>query len=198
MSDNFFNLNNPDFWGIIMRFLINLFFLFILIRVVYFRYTKKEKFVFGFFLMGIMIFFIGSMLKAVMLEITMALGMFAVFTIIRLKTRNFTIKDMAYIFTVFGLSVINSFKLVGFPTLGIFIFNIIVILSAYILEEFVAKFKTNGYSITYENLELLKPDKYQKLLKDLTARTGKDILKIKIRNIDYKLGVAMLDVYFKD
>ncbi len=198
MIDNLFNLNNPDFWGIMIRFVINLVFLSILIRGVYFRYSKKEKFVFSFFLMGIMIFFIGSMLKAVYLEIGMAVGLFAVFTILRFRTRNFSIKDMSYIFTTIGVSVINSLKLVGFPMLGIFIINAIIILSAFVLEEFLAKYKTDTYSITYDNMEMLKPEKYQRLLKDLNGRTGKDIIKIKIRNIDYKREIAELDIYFKD
>ena len=75
-------------------------------------------FFFAFFLMGIMIFFIGSILNAVFLEIGMAVGLFAIFTILRLRTTNVSVKDMAYMFTVIGISVINSLKLMGFPLLG--------------------------------------------------------------------------------
>jgi len=198
MTDNFFSLNNPDFWGIMMRFVINLFFLFILIRVVYFRYTKKENFLFSFFLMGIMIFFIGSMLKTVFIEIGMAVGLFAIFTILRFRTKSFSIKDMAYIFTVIGISVINSFKLLRFPLLGVLIINAIIIISAFILEEFLVRNKFSTHSIIYDNMELLKPDNNRKLLKDISIRTGKDIMRIKIRRIDYKREVAELDIFFKD
>ena len=62
--DNFFNLNNPDFYGILIRFVINLAFLIVLIRVIYFKYTKKKKFLFTFFMLGITVFFISSMLKS--------------------------------------------------------------------------------------------------------------------------------------
>ena len=198
MTDNFFNLNNPDFLGIMFQFIINLIFLFILIRLVYFRYTKKEKYVFSFFLMGIMIFFIGSMLKAVYIEMSMAFGLFALFTILRLRTKSFSIKDMAYMFTTIGVSLINSLKLVGFPWLGIFIFNAIIIISAIILEKFIARNRSDTHSIVYNNLELLKPDKCQRLIKDISIRTGKEILRVKIRRIDYKREVAILDIFFKD
>lgn len=198
MADNLFNLNNSDFWGIMIRFVINLFFLFILIRVVYFRYNMKEKYLFSFFLMGIVIFFIGSMLKTVFMELGMAIGLFAIFTILRLRTKNFGIKDMAYIFTTIAISAINSFKLVGFPLLGVLIFNLIIIISAFILEEYLSKNKSGTHSIIYENLEMLKPDNNRKLLKDISTRTGKDILRIKIRRIDYKREVAVLDIFFKD
>jgi hypothetical protein len=181
-----------------MRFVINLVFLFILIRVVYFRYEKKEKFFFTFFLMGIMVFFICSMLRSVFIEFGMAVGLFAIFAILRFRTRNFSIKDMAYIFTTIGVSVINSLKLLKFPLLGILIINAIIILSVFILEEFLVKNKFSTHSIIYDNLELLKPDKNKKLLKDVSTRTGKDILRIKIRRIDFKREFAILDIYFKE
>lgn len=198
MADNLFKLNNPDFWGIMMRFVINLVFLFLLIRVVYFRYEKKDKYLFSFFLMGIMIFFIGSMLKIVYIEMGMAVGLFAIFTILRLRTRNFSIKDMAYTFTTIGISTINSLKLVAFPVLGIIIVNLIIIISAFLLEEFLARNKFYSHSIIYDNIELLKPDNNLKLIKDLSDRTGKDILKVKIRRINFKKKNAELDIFFKE
>ncbi len=198
MSDNLFNLNNPDFFGILVRFGINTFFLIILIRVIYFRYTKKEKFLFTFFMMGITVFFITSMLKSVFIEFGMAVGLFAVFTILRFRTRNFSLKDMSYIFTTIGISVINSLKLVGFPVLGVLIFNIIIIASAVILEEFTLRNNTVSHSIIFDDLELLKTAKKQRILKELSLLTGKDVQRFKIRRIDYKSKVALLEVSYRD
>ncbi len=196
MSDNFFNLNNPDFYGILIRFAIHLFFLFILIRVIYYKYSKKEKFVFTFFLMGITVFFITSMLKSVWIEIGMAFGLFAIFAILRFRTRNFGLKDMSYIFTAIGISVINSLKLVGFPVLGVIIFNIIIVISAVILERFTAKNNTVTYSIIYENIELLKSGKKQKIINEISEMTGKKILRVKIRRIDFKRNFARIDIFY--
>ena len=198
MADNFFNLNNPDFYGILVRFAINLAFLVVLIRVIYFKYSKKEKFLFTFFLMGITVFFISSMLKSVFIEFGMAVGLFAIFTILRFRTRNFSLKDMSYIFTTIAISLINSLKLVGFPVLGVIIFNIFIIISAIVLEEFALKNNTTTFSIIYEDLELLKTAKKQKILKELSTMTGKEILKFRIRKINYKSKVAFLDITYKD
>ena len=155
-------------------------------------------FFFAFFLMGIMIFFIGSVLNAVFLEIGMAVGLFAIFTILRLRTTNVSVKDMAYMFTVIGLSVINSLKLVGFPLLGIVIINAIIIVSAYLLEEFLVKNSSESFSIVYRNLEMLRANKKQKLLKDISELTGKDVIKVKVRRVDYRSEVALLDIYFRE
>lgn len=198
MPDNFFNLNNPDFYGILIRFIINTIFLVILIRFVYFRYSKKEKFLFTFFMMGITVFFITSMLKSVFIEFGMAVGLFAIFAILRFRTRNFSLKDMSYIFTTIGISVINSLKLVGFPVLGVIIFNIIIILAAIVLEEFTARNNTTNLTIIYNDLDLLKNGKKQKILKELSDLTGKEISRFRIREIDYRKNEATIDISFRD
>ena len=187
-------LFRSDFYGIMFRFVINMIFLIILIRGIYFRYSRKEKFLFTFFLMGITVFFITSMLKSVFIEFGMAVGLFAIFAILRFRTRNFSLKDMAYIFTTIGISVINSLKLVGFPMLGVIIFNIIIIVSAIILEEFSERNKTVTYSIIYEDLDLLRNAKKQKLLREISAIIGKEIMRVKIRKIDYKEKAALLEI----
>jgi len=198
MPDNFFNLNNPDFYGAMLRFAIHLVFLILLVWGVYFRYSKKEKFVFTFLMMGIAVFFITSMLKSVWIDMGMAFGMFAVFAILRFRTRNFSLKDMSYIFTIIGLSVINSLKLVGFPVLGIIIFNILIISAAAILERITARHNVINHTIVYENLELLKSDKNHKVLKDISDMTGKEILKYKVRKINFKKQVAEIDIFYKE
>lgn len=198
MPDNWFNLNNPDFYGILVRFIINLAFLVILIRFIYFRYSKKEKFLFTFFLMGITVFFISSMLKSVFIEFGMAVGLFAIFAILRFRTRNFSLKDMSYIFTAIAISLINSLKLVGFPVLGVILFDAIIVVSAIVLEEFSLKHNTTTHSIIYEDLELLKSAKKQKILKEISILTGKEILRVKIRKIDYRNKVAYLDIFYRD
>jgi len=198
VPDCFYCLSNPNFVGIMWRFALNMVFLFILIWFIYFKYSKKEKFLFYFFLMGIMAFFITAMLKSVFIEMGMAVGLVAIFAIIRLRSNNFSAKDIAYTYTIFGISVINSLKLLKFPLLGLFIINGIIVLSAYILEEYSIKYKTERQSIIYDKLELLKPDKKEKLLKDLTMRSGREIVKFKIRRVNYKRDRARLDIYFKD
>jgi hypothetical protein len=147
--------------------------------------------------MGIMAFFITSMLRSVFIEMGMAVGLFAVFGILRLRARNFSAKDMAYTFATFGVSVINSLKLLKFPLLGVLIINCIIVLSAYLLEEYSLKYKSESHTILYEKLDLLRPEKKEKLLKDISELTGKEIIKVKICKINYKRKTALLDIYYK-
>lgn len=210
MFEDFFNLDSPLFWAIIERFVINLIFLFLLIRIIYYRFSKKPDYVFSFFLMGIVIFIIGSMLPIVfnsaMTQLGMAIGLFAIFTILRFRTRNLNIKDMAYIFTVIAISSVNSLEWAEFPVLGIFIFNILIILSALILEVSfgrnppAAEIKKEDFSthpIFYNKLELLKPQYNEELTNDVIDITGLDVKKIEIKQVDYQNKIAVLDIFYQ-
>ena len=213
MFEDFFDLNSPQFWLIIKKFLINVIFLFLLIRVVYYKFTKKEMYVFSLFLMGIVIFILGSMLPIVFNtksflggEIGMAMALFAIFTILRFRTRNIDLKDMTYFFTVIAISAVDSFDWSGFPLLGIFLLNMIIILSAFVLEMVMAakirktkkpeKESLSSHSIIYDNLEMLKPQNKQELTNNIIEITGINVKKIRIREVDYKEKVAHIDIYY--
>ena len=197
MDDNLFGMINPGFWGIMLRFVINLIFLFILIKVIYFRYEKKEKYLFTFFILGIVTFFVACLLRSVFVEMAMAVGLFTIFSILRFRTRNISINDMTYIFTTIAISVISSLVLKRFPE-GILIINAIIILAVYILEEFQINNRTGSYLIIYENLELLAGDKKQKLLKELCSITGKEVLRFKIVRVNYRRKRARIEIFFKE
>jgi hypothetical protein len=185
-------------WGILMRFGVNLFFLFILIRLIYFRYSKKEKFLFTFFLIGITVYFICAMLRKVEINVGIGLGLFAIFGILRFRTRNFSTKDMAYIFATIGLSVINSLSMVDFPFYGFLIINVIIVLSAFTLEEFLRKNSFSSHCIVYNDINLLKPGNRNKLLKDISGKTGLEIRRVRVIKVDFKRDFADLEIYFKD
>lgn len=198
MTEGAFNLNNPEFWAIIERFFITLVFLFLLLRVVYYRYNRKAEYLFGYFLMGIVIFFIGAMLKIVSMEFQLAIGLFAIFTILNLRTISFDVKNMSYLFAVIAISAINALDLKGkFPLLGILIFNMIIVASALILEVLlVSKNNYKRHPTTYDNLEMLKPENKKELIKHVAEMTGLDVKKVRIRNVNYKEKQALLDVYY--
>lgn len=197
-------LNNPtllssfDAWGILARFSINIIFIIILIGFVYFRYSKKEKFFFTFFLIGIVVFFICSIMKGGDMGVALAIGLFAVFGILRLRTRNFGVKDMSYLFATIGMSVINSLGLLFLNIAGVLIINAIIIVAAFILEMVLQRNLFKKHKIIYNDMILLRPEKRADLLKDLSEITGRDIFKVKILKINYKKKSAELDIFFKD
>jgi len=184
-------------WSLLIRFFVNLIVLIILIRVIYYRFSRKEEFLFSFLIMGIMIFLIVSLLETIEIQIGMALGLFAVFAILRFRTRNLSAKDMTYIFTVIGVSVINSQAHIPPPVLGAIIINAIIILSVLLLEIYLQKAAFTSHIIIYYKTELLSPDYKKDLLKDLSRQTGQNIEKVRIQKIDIGKGKAELEVFYK-
>ena len=86
----------------------------------------------------------------------------------------------------------------NFPIIGIVIINAIIVVSVFILEEYLQRNLFSKYSISYDNLDLLKPGSKNKLIKDISAKTGHDVLEVKIRNINFKKKIAALEIYFKE
>jgi hypothetical protein len=128
----------------------------------------------------------------------MALGLFAIFAILRFRTINYSVKEMTYIFTIIGISVINSQAHIPPPVVGALLINSIVIITTYLLEIFLHKKFFNTFLVNYKKIELLNPALNQDLLKDLSRHTGQNIEKVKIRKIDIGKGNAELEVYFRD
>ncbi len=185
-------------WSILIRFAVNLFVLFILIRLIYYRFTGKVEFVFSFIFMGIVIFLICSLLGTVDIQIGMALGLFAIFGILRFRTVNFTTKDMTYFFSVIGVSIINSQANIPPPVLGAVVINAIIIISALVLEMFLKKKILQSYIVRFNKPELLKPSSRAELLKELSAHTGLEVVKVNIHEFDIVKGIAEVEIFYKN
>jgi cation transport ATPase len=184
-------------WGVLLRLLVTLLVLFIVIRLIYYRYSRNERRVFSFFQMGIMIFLVCILLKTVEVQLGIALGLFAIFAILRFRSRNLSMRDMTYFFTVIGVSVINAMATFYNPVRGMIVINSIIILSTFILEVFFNKRAYSTATVVYDKLELLAPDKIEELLSDISSRSSKKVEKVEIKKIDLIKRHAELEVSFR-
>ncbi|MCK7497195.1 MAG: DUF4956 domain-containing protein [Comamonadaceae bacterium] len=101
--------------------------LFIVIRVIYFRCSRKERYAFSFFMMGIDDVMVCILLKTVEIQLGIALGLFAIFAILRFRSRNLSLREMTYFFTVIGVAVINSMAKFYNPVRGMILINAIIL-----------------------------------------------------------------------
>lgn len=184
-------------WSVLLHFLVTLLVLFIVIRLIYYRYSRNERKVFSFFQMGIMIFLVCILLKSVEIQMGMALGLFAIFAILRFRSSNLSMRDMTYFFTVIGVSVINAMATFYNPVRGMIVINSIIILSTFILEVFFNKRAYSTATLVYDRLELLAPDKIRELLSDISSRSSKKVEKVEIKKIDLIKRHAELEISFR-
>ena len=99
---------DEDFYLLIIRLCVNIVFITILIRFLYYAKTKRKDYLFTYYLIGTITFFLCFGLKKLDIDTGMGLGLFAIFGIIRYRTDAIEIKEMTYLFLIIGLSVVNA------------------------------------------------------------------------------------------
>jgi len=179
------------------RFTLNLIVILILVRWFYFSTTRRKDFLFTYILISSIVFLLCFLLENVMLQIGFALGLFAIFGIIRYRTHTIPIKEMTYLFLIIGISVINA--LANTASISEIIFtNLIIIFITYGLEKKWLLRHESSKSIIYEKIDLIKKEHHKELIDDLQVRTGiSKISRIEIGEVDFLKDVCHITIFFE-
>jgi hypothetical protein len=189
-------INWEDFLDLILRTTFNLSVILILVRYLYYRITPRKDYLFTYILISLVVFFMVFLLENIKIELGFALGLFAIFGIIRYRTRQIPIREMTYLFLVIGISVINALANKKVSYAELVFTNFAVLAVTYLLEKvFLLKHESKKV-INYENVELIKPEKREELIRDLEFRTGLDITRVEIGRIDYLRDSARIYIYY--
>lgn len=187
---------SEDFYGLLIRLGINLFFLTILIRVLYYTKTRRKDYLFTYYLIGTITFFLCFGLMQMDIDTGMGLGLFAIFGIIRYRTDAIEIKEMTYLFMVIGISVVNALASNELSISEVGVINVTVVLLTYLLENvWLMKHETRK-TINYERIDLIKPENQDLLKADLEKRTGLTINRVEVGKIDFLNDTAMVRIYY--
>ncbi|MCB0801026.1 MAG: DUF4956 domain-containing protein [Bacteroidales bacterium] len=183
---------------LLLRFGINLVVMLILVRWLYYTTTRRKDYLFTYILISSVVFLLCYLLESVSLQIGFALGLFAIFGIIRYRTNPMPIKEMTYLFLVIGISVINALT-TGTSMTEIIFANLAVILITMGLEKVWLLRHVSSKSIIYEKINLIVPEKYDELKADLQERTGiKEIKKVEIGAINFLKDTCRMIIYYED
>ncbi len=179
-----------------IRFGLHFGLLFVIVRYLYFETSRRKDYLFTYILISMVIFLLCYMLENVKLELGMALGLFAVFGIIRYRTSQIPIREMTYLFIVIGLAVVNALanKKISFTEL--MMANGAIFFVTLILERVWSLKHVSRKVIQYDNVNLIHPDKYEALVVDLKTRLGIDITKVEVGKVDFLRDTAKLVVYY--
>jgi hypothetical protein len=196
ISPNTITWFSEDFYGLLMRLGINLFFLTILIRVLYYTKTRRKDYLFTYYLIGTITFFLCFGLMQMDIDTGMGLGLFAIFGIIRYRTDAIEIKEMTYLFMIIGSSVVNALASNELSISEVAVINVTIVLLTYILENvWLMKHETRK-TINYERIDLIKPENHDLLKADLEKRTGLTINRVEVGKIDFLNDTAMVRIYY--
>ena len=181
---------------LLLWFIINFIVAFVIIRVLYYPNHRRKDYLFTYFLFNILIFFLCLLLNSVKLKTGFALGLFAVFSILRYRTEQLPIKEMTYLFIVIGVGVINSLAGNKISVAEILIANGVIIALTFGLEKvWLLKHETRKV-ITYEKIDLIRPDQRAALIDDLKQRTGLPIHRVQVGKIDFLRDTAQVIIYY--
>lgn len=183
----------PDLLAMMTKLSFNLAILFIIIRLLYYPATRRKDYQFTFFMMGVIIYLLCFLLENVKLEVGFALGLFAVFGILRYRTDLMPIKEMTYLFVVIGISVINALASKRISYVELFITNFIILGILFILENLKNEISK---VIVYEKLDMIVDEHRDYLIKDIEARLSLKINRLEVGRVDFMRDIAYIRIFY--
>ncbi|QGY45222.1 DUF4956 domain-containing protein [Maribellus comscasis] len=185
-----------DFLFMAIRFGFNLAATFVVVVLLYARNSKRKDFYFSYFAISIAVFLLCFLLENVKLELGFALGLFAIFGIIRYRTDTIPIKEMTYLFVIIAVSVINALSKAHLGYVELTFVNVLLVGALWTLEKVLMLRQEDSLLVIYENIENLHKEKEKELVADLENRTGIKIKRYQVEKIDFLRDVAQIMIYF--
>lgn len=187
--------NTAGFAELLLRFLFNSLIVLVIIHFFYYRKSRRCDYYFTFLLISVSIFLMIFLLGSVKLKIGFALGLFAIFGIIRYRTESMPVREMTYLFVIIAISVINALA-VQLSIVELLATNMLFIICLLLGENIHRLTHISCKLVLYDRIDLITPERRQELLDDLAQRTGLTITKVEIGYVDFLKDATMLKVYY--
>ncbi len=191
-------INSQALAELLIRFLFNFMVVFIIVRGIYLSSSHQKDYYFAYILISTLVFLLCFLLGNVKLQIGFALGLFAIFGIIRYRTQLMPIKEMTYLFMIIGISVINALASKKVSYAEIIGTNAIIVMVIWTSEYFWRSRYEWKKKILFDDVSLLIPSKKEELIIELKKRTGLDITRVEIGDINYLRDSVKLMIYFRN
>ena len=196
------------FISLVMRFIINLIVVCIIARGFYYPRSHRRDYMFIYILMSMSIFLLVSLMEGDGMNIGAAMGLFAIFGIMRFRTEAVPIREMTYLFMLIALSVVNALGRAeyhpkadywdGFGLVTIVFVNLAFICMAWLFESSKLVSSSCSKYIKYDNVALIAPDKREELKADLEKRTGLKIQRLEIGLVDFLKDACLIRLYYDE
>ena len=196
------------FISLIVRLIINLVVVSIIARCFYFPRSQRRDYMFIFILMSMSIFLLVSLMEGDGMNLGAAMGLFAIFGIMRFRTEAVPIREMTYLFMLIAVSVVNALGKAeyhpkadywdGFGIVTIVFVNLAFLCMVWLFESSKLVSTMCSKYIKYDNVALIAPDKREELKADLEKRTGLKIMRIEVGMIDFLKDSCLIRIYYDE
>lgn len=186
-----------DWYKLVARLALDLGITSLVVLWVYYRTYKHREFVFTYFVFNVITFTMCVLLRKVPMELGFALGLFAVFGILRYRTEEIRMRDLTYMFIVIGIGIINAVANKKISVMELLTVDAAIV-GVTALFELAPANKTHGATpMLYDNIPLLEPGREDELHADMSRRTGLNVIRVQVHRIDMLRDAAEVTVFFR-
>jgi len=179
-----------------LHFAFNLLMSWILVHLLYYRKSGRKDYYFTFLMFSSAMFILLFVLENIKLQIGFALGLFAIFGMIRYRTETIPVREMTYLFVLIAISIVNGLALnISYAELALA--NCLILLLTWILESGRLISHRSTKLVTYDRIDLIVPERREELITDLERRIGVKISNVEIGSIDFLRDSAFIKVTYE-
>lgn len=176
-----------------VQFIFNMVICSILVWLFYYPKSHNKGFSVTFMLFSAVVFLLLYFMGGVSLDITVGLGLFMIFGIMRYRTEMVPIREMTYLFVTIATAVINGINTIND---SLILANALLIALLAVVEYVIGRKREVSKLICFERIELIRPERREELIADLESRLGHKINRVEVGNVDFLRDVAFLKVYY--
>ena len=169
----------------------------IIVLGIYYPSQKDKAYVLTFFSLNISIFLIATLFSQVEVSLGLGFGLFAIFSILRYRSDPLPVREMTYLFILMAFPVVNVVMLSEEMILETIVSDLVILTVFFVIERALGFRYEARKTVTYEKIELIKPENHAALLADLRERTGLDITRCEVGKIDFLRDVAEVKIYYQ-
>jgi hypothetical protein len=200
-QDEFFGtdqfMDATDFVRLLSRLTLDVGIASIVVWFIYYKLYKNREFVFTYYIFNVITFSMCVLLRKVPTELGFALGLFAVFGILRYRTEEIRMRDLTYMFIMIGFGIINGVANKKVSTSELFLVNGVIAGLTAVLELPRAAQRRGSAPMLYDNLELLKPENREQMIADLGRRTGLEVVRVQVHRFDMLRDAAEITIFYR-
>jgi hypothetical protein len=169
----------------------------VMVRFVYYRLYRNRDYVFTYMLINLVTFSLAHLLSKVPIELGFALGLFAVFGILRYRTEAILVRNLTYLFVVIGIALLNALANGGITMAELVIANAVIVSTVAILEAAPFSGREDSRMVRYDRLDLLSPQRSVDLLADLRSRTHLPVERFEIGDVDLLRDSVEITIHYR-
>jgi hypothetical protein len=165
--------------------------IFVMAYVLYFRRHRRADLLLAYVTLNIGIFVAMSLLNLVRVDIALGFGLFAILSIIRLRSSTVTQQEVAYYFVALVLGLVNGMNLPDRPL--VVLVNVLLLVTMFVVDSKPLRERTRRVEIT---LDVVHADDAA-LVADLERRLGGRVMYHQVDEVDYVRDITVVDVRYR-